>query len=253
MVTVPKHSTPDELTLELDGPKVTAEKFLKGIGAFLGLINAVAKNLSGSPKSVKWIVSVSSGSQRIHFRPESFTQDLPSNKLPELLYTIRSGIVALETSPERPLHFDDTALRSARELASVLRDEEELELISISTNGQRVPVTSRTLANVDSLFRTAFTDWGSIEGTVQVVSKKGKPLIQIYDDVLDKYIKCQVGDDTLREMLEVFEQRVSVFGLIRYDSAGNIKRIEVERFKAFASPDTIPTFADVRGIFRSVD
>ena len=101
--------------------------------------------------------------------------------------------MSIESNAERPRYFNDIALKKAKEIASTLSNEDELESIHVSFNGDRAPITSKTLANIDSLFKTAYEDWGSVEGTVQVVSKKrGKPRIQIYDDVADKYIKCLV-------------------------------------------------------------
>jgi hypothetical protein len=87
--------TPQELTFELDGPRITADTFRKAINAFLDVIDAVAQDISGSTRGVDWIVSVSSGSTRIHFRAASVKGGVPDAQIPYLLDTIQTGFYTL--------------------------------------------------------------------------------------------------------------------------------------------------------------
>ncbi|MBI4963042.1 MAG: hypothetical protein HY913_07195 [Desulfomonile tiedjei] len=242
------------LTLEIDGPKITADKFRKAFNAFLDLINEVARDFSGSKQTVRWIVSVSSGSANIHFQPESISPHFPPDQLPALLSCIESGVDTIETSSERPRHFSNFALKKARDVAEVIgSDGERLDSIKIRTESKIHRVTTKTLANVDSIFETVSKDWGSIEGRISEVSERGADHVYIKDRLLNRHIRCHVSQDMLNDMAPFWGRRANVTGFIRYDRDGEIKDIEVQEFEVFPEAHTLPRFEEVYGLFREAD
>jgi len=44
----------DRLTLEIDDPRITADKFAKGVHAFLNVIKEAAKDVSGKPEAISY-------------------------------------------------------------------------------------------------------------------------------------------------------------------------------------------------------
>ena len=54
--------TPTGLTLKLDGQHITADRFLKAVSSFVGLINEVSETVTGERGAFRWIVTVESGS-----------------------------------------------------------------------------------------------------------------------------------------------------------------------------------------------
>jgi hypothetical protein len=244
-----------ELTFEIDGPKITADELRRSFGAFLDVINEVAREVSGIPHSVDWIVSsVSTGSARIHLRAESISKILPTHKIPDLLDTIQIGFQIIEGTSTRPSHFNDSALRKVRELASIVNGGQDgPDSIIIRRDGQINSVTTKTLSNVDSFFGTESKDWGSIEGKLTGIFERGGYKLWVYDDLLRKNIPCQVPSELLEEVLKAFGKRVSVSGLIRYRRGGEINNIVIEDFEVFPDPRSLPGFDEVRGLFRSAD
>lgn len=242
------------LTFTITGSRIPADKFRAGINAFMSLIDEVVRDFSGSRHSVKWIISVSPGSAILHFRPESVSPRMPLEDLPIIIENIQSGLNTLETTSRRPPHFNDVALKKAKEIASITGDDGQgIEAIEISTNGRKNSITTKTLANVDSLFKTTSRDWGSIEGRITEVSERGERHVYIYDRLLDKSIRCLLTEDKLNEIAPHWGKWVNVSGFIRYFMGGEIKDIAVEDFQVFPDLHTLPSFEDVQGLFREVE
>lgn len=239
------------LTLEISGSRITADKFRKEVNAFLDAINEVVKDFSGASGHVRWIVTVSPGSAILHLRPETTTPRLPTRKMKKLMSVIHSGFEVIETTSTKPPHFNDVALSKAKEMASIV--DGGLESIKIRLNEETTTITDKTLRNVTSLLATTYKDWGTIEGTLEGIFKRGEYRIWIYDDLLNKEITCLVPSALRDEVLNAFEKRVSAFGLIHYRRGGEINSIEVENFEVLPDSESLPSFDQVYGIFRGMD
>jgi len=245
---------PNVLILEIDGPQITANKFRKGINAFLDVIDEVVKEMSGSKKAVRWIVSVNAGSLQVALEAQSVSKKLPPHEIPIVLEKIQNGLHMIEKGEKKPPYFNDTALLKARELASIANGKRrQIDSIKVRRNEQVARVTTKTLANVDSFFGTASTAWGSVEGRLSIISERGGLNITVYDDVSEKYIRCNVPEQILEDILAAYRKRVSVSGEIRYFPNGDIKDIAVENFELFPDPNTLPDFEDLFGMFRKAE
>jgi hypothetical protein len=199
-------------------------------------------------------VGVSSGSLQLRLEAQSVSRKFPASQIPVVLEAIQSGLHAIENGPKRPSYFNDTALANARELASITSGRRGgVDSIRIRRNGKLENVTTKTLANVDSLFGTASKAWGSVEGRLSVISERGGLNITIYDDVVEKYIHCNIPEEILGDILAAYRKRVSASGLIRYYPTGEIKNITVDDFEVFPDPSTLPDFEDLFGAFREAE
>jgi hypothetical protein len=240
------------LTLEIDGQRISAEKFARGVRAFLTLIEAVGKNVSGQPRGIRWLVEVRPGSANIDFIPEAVK--VTDDTLPRVLDEIILGVAHIESHAERPPNFSNSALRGVRELASILDGKEgELDQVRIWRNGKPSKVTPRSIANVDSLLGTSSKDWGTIEGRLSVLSERRGLRFAVYDPVTDKPTRCHFDEEIISEVVKAFGKRVSVCGLIRYRGDGEPLSIRVEEFHVFPERDGLPSVEDVRGILRRSD
>ncbi len=239
------------LTLEIGGPKITSDKFRRSINTFLDIIDEVVKDFAGSARSVKWIVSVRSGSAMIILKAESATPRFPSSKVPALLDVIQEGFDTIEKTATRPPYFSDSALKKAKDLASIV--DGEIDSIKVRRDDKISSVTPYTSANVGALFATGYKDWGSIEGEISEVSSRGANHVYIHDRLLNRHVRCHVTEDTLKEMAPYWGKRVCVTGYIRYYPNGETKDIDVESFEGFPDPHTLPGFDEVCGLFKDAD
>jgi hypothetical protein len=245
-----EHKEVERLTLEMDGPRITADKFRRGVNAFLDVLDEVVKDISGAKKHVQWIIGVRSGSLLIDLQPESTGPEFPSHRISFVLDAIQNGCDEIERGEKRPPHFSDLALSKMSDLASILHSKREgLDCIRLRRNGRTNQITVKTLANVDSILGAASKAWGSVDGWLSVVSDRGSLNISIYDDVSERYVKCLVPESLLDCILASYRKRISVSGLIRYHRSGIMKDILVEEFEVFPDPRTLPDLQDLFGIF----
>jgi len=230
----------NRLTLEIDGPQITAEKFEMGIRSFLDLIKEVAKSVSGHSKGIQWLIDVRPGSIKVDFLPKP--EKAPPDIVPSIVDTIASGIVSLESRDIRPPHFSDRALRNAQSLASILDGKEpDLDKVSVWIDERPNPVSTKTVAHVNSLLGVHSRDWGTIEGRLSVISERGGLRFVVYDQLTNKPIRCHFDEELIEEVIESFQQRVSVSGLIRYRGDGEPISIKVEKFFIFPKPEALPS------------
>ena len=220
--------------------------------SFLELANEVVNQMAGKPQAVDWLVSVEAGSVRVHMVPEP--RHLEPAKTIEAIQVIQTGLHALETGVEEwPAFFTDKALEAARDLALVLsRSEGELTKIKVGYNGRSESLSSRSIATVDALLKGQYTDYGTLEGRVQVISKRRSFRFSIDEDVTGRAINCYFPKEMFEEVLGSFaqEERVSISGMIAYRRDGKPVNITVEEFRLLRPKKDLPTFEDMLGILK---
>ena len=238
----------ERLTLRIEGAEIEAGKFELGVRAFLQLIRLVARDVSGAPHALRWLVDVRPGSAQIDYVPK------PLNVSPALvgpiLDAIMQGIAKLEAEPARPEHFSDAALKSARQLASIGNGGgSDLDRVTIRRGTQVTDVSTATIINVRTLMKIESKDEGTIEGRLEILSERRGFHTFVYDPVTDKPIRCRFEDDDIaNEAVRAFGRRVAVTGLIRYRATGEATSIEVEEFEVFPPDEELPHADAVRGI-----
>ena len=123
------------LTLDLEGPKITAERFRQAVDSFFSIVDEVSRQILGKGGQVRWIVSVEGGSIHLSAAPEA-TKPEVAVRIPHIARAVKSGIALISRRAERPPYFTDEALRRVRELASVPRAQQvETAQVSLASSG----------------------------------------------------------------------------------------------------------------------
>lgn len=240
-------SIPKPLTLKISGQRITADRFLKAVSAFVGLINDVADNVSGEHGAFRWIVSVESGSAIVHFRPEPRKASL--DYAPASIKAVNDGLDLVERRPERPRFWSDTALRKAKDLAEVLEvDDGSLDHVSVKLDRQQVEITRKLTAHVNDLIGADYTSLGTIEGRLRTVTEAGGVHFIVQDPLTHNSVRCYIEDEDVERYLGAFRKRVSVYGEIRYRKDGQAISITVREFRVLRESHELPTAKDVKGI-----
>ena len=242
----------NDVTLKIEGPKITAEKFRKAVDAFFDLITSVGKEIAKSDDSLRWVISVESGSAVIHARPESktgnpFFESRASSAIVE-------GIRFLEAEPdEQPSNFTDRTMEAVKDLAS-LRDRrgEFVSNVVVSLNGTSAQLTMRTAAAVDNLLGVQRTELGSVTGQLRSITDYGGVYFYIWDALTEHRIRCDISEEMLGTAMAAFRKRVAAFGLIHYDRKERPQRISVEEIHQFDT-ENLPSVNDVIGLFSRED
>src|SRR5689334_2372243 len=95
------------LTLYIVGERITADRFIRAVESFFGLINEVSQAVTGAPKDIEWIVSVKGGSIVLGAAGEA---KRPSVSVASVVNTAYTGLKQLQESakrPARPAHFTE--------------------------------------------------------------------------------------------------------------------------------------------------
>jgi hypothetical protein len=238
-----------DLTLEIAGMMVTAEKFLRGVEAFFGLVSEVTKRARPDRPRIEWLVQVRAGSNLVGLRAA------PGYPAPQtvdaVLRIVRDGIETLEDRSEDPPHFSALATKHLRNLGRIAStDDKDGTRVRVWVKQQRLDVTHKSVAHVTALLREVSIDYGSVEGRLQVASERRTLHFTVYEPVWDKPIRCDIPEHMLDDALRFFGKRIEVYGLVRYRRDGSPSSIKVEEIIPFPSRDKLPSAADVRGILK---
>ncbi len=239
-----KADIPTDLTLEIDGPNVTPERFLKAVRSFFAVVSEVATGVCGKKAGVRWTVSVKQGSNLICLNPVPGVSQAAIN---QVALSVQQGFGQLEEASVRPQFFSDKAIRNARELAEVGDDDTTVRLWIKKTPRN---VTKSIEANVAKLLISEHADYGSIEGRLQTVTERGGFHFVVYQMLWDEPIRCNVPPRLSDLALRNFGQRVEVYGTIKYRKDGQPVSIEADDIVPFPPSEQIPNFRDVHGILR---
>lgn len=238
-----------DLTLEIDGHNVTPEKFMRGVRAFFGLVTEVTRDLTGPQQFVHWVVQVKSGSNLIGLAPQQF--NVPPTVLDNIYSKIEDGIELIEHEATEPDGFLEGALKHVRELASVVgTDDNDDTKIRVWAKKRPVLVTHKAVAHVAALLNEQFEDFGTIEGRIHVISDQGALHVFVTEPIWNRRIRCYFDEEMLPLFLATFRKRVEVTGRIKYRRDGNPISISASALSEFPDTKDLPSFREMRGIFR---
>ena len=246
-----KRATTDKntLTLKLDGNEVTAEKFVKSVSAFVSIIRDVTESLSGEKNSIKWIVTVESGSTLLHFTPRSVKVNQEVVK--STIRAVTTGFREIEENAGRPSYWPDSALKSAKEIASIYNAEgKALDTIRVSSDDKSYSaVTSTTSVNVDTLVGTEKKAFGTIEGRLRTLTESGGIHVVIQDPITHANVRCFIEEPDTDKFMGAFRKRVSVYGEIRYGRDGHPLSVKASELRIMRDPAKLPSIEEITGIY----
>ncbi len=243
-----KQNTPKTIIVEIDGPRITAEKFTYGIRTFFKLIEDVALNITGKQKAIDWIVSVKPGSITLCATPES--SEISPEVVNETIAAIGYGIESISQKEIRPPHFSDNALEDLFNLGNLAGlGDQGIDKIRIKINGKQNELSPHTVAYVDKILGVSSEAYGTIDGKLLAINLHGTWKFSIYDEVTNKEIKCRFDEEMYDEVIAGIRKRVSVYGLIKYRRNGEPANVEIESFRIFPEDGELPKFKDMIGLF----
>lgn len=238
-----------DLTLEIDGHNVTPDKFLRGVRAFFGLVNEITRDLTGQQQFVHWVVQVKSASNLVGLAPQQF--NVPPTVLDTIYAKIEDGIESIENRATEPDGFPEGALKHVRELASVVGvDENDDTRVRVWTKKRAVLLTHRTVAHVAVFLSEQYEDFGTIEGRIHVISDQGALHVFVTEPVWNWRVRCYFDEVMLPLFMAAFRKRVEVKGRIKYRRDAKPISIDATAISEFPESNDLPSFREMRGIFR---
>ena len=243
-----KQNTQNTIIFEIDGSRITAEKFTHGIRTFFKLIEDVALDVTGKRKAIDWIVSVKPGSITLCATPES--TEMSTELVDETINAIGNGIESISQKEIRPPHFSDNALEDLYHLGDLVGlGDQGIDKIRIKINGKPNELSPHTVAYVDKILGVSSKAYGTIDGKLETIYLHGTRKFSIYDEITNKEIKCRFDEEMYDKVIAGIRKRVSVYGLIKYRRNGEPANVEIESFRIFPEDSELPKFKDMIGLF----
>jgi hypothetical protein len=229
-----------DLTLELDEAEVSVADFSQAFTHFVGLVREIARWAAPDKNPNAWSVQVYPGSAGVGLTPQTTTY--LAGERAAIRAQCLNGLRQLERG-EQPNTFSDKAIEHSRELAKmrsvrVWSDRETSYVIPSS-----VALHASEILDADS------ESHGSVDGTLEKLSVHGGCGFVIYDFLHGFSIKCEVGEDLLRQALALFGQRVEVLGLVHYRKDGRPASVKATKIIPFPKSEDIPSLDEMREIF----
>lgn len=235
---------PTDIGLYLDGKAVNDTRFLRAAGTFFRMAREVTSEVAGSRSAVDWLVRVAGGS--IDLGGVGVAKKASGAAYAALVAgALVAGFQAFEANGERPEHFNDEALRLARDLAAMRGPS--MAVVEVRGGGRTVPLTAQTVATVERLLAPAVETHGTLEGMLETISDHAQPYGVLYDQLTGAGVRCEFKKEAMRAAWACGGQRVAVTGMVKYRANGVPVSIDAEDVKSLEEKD-IPSYLDVRGI-----
>lgn len=237
----------DSLTIKVAGKAddyITADSFLDVVRETV----AILRDLDPSNHLVWRLKAASINSPLVMTfvaAPRPDAEEWPTNVSQSYLDMFRRLDRGAEPLPDTP----PKAMFRAKKLIDVLNDG-VAQITFSSPRADPVTPTQRvqaTVAEFERNRRDVYRDYTTLEGELNTVSVDGGSKFFIRDRVTGHRTQCVIPHDKLDAAKKFLERRVWVTGSVRY-KAGRPMLMEVESFDAMPDRDSLPQFADIKGI-----
>ncbi|MFH1891264.1 MAG: hypothetical protein ABIK83_01110 [Candidatus Zixiibacteriota bacterium] len=242
----------EPLVLKIEGSRITTAKFMQIVRNFTALLRNVTDELTEGQDSVTWLLSAEKGSQVFKASPEA--DETVVRNLELIPKTIYNGFGLIERGRRRPRGFSDAALKNADELASVIGNGDgEISKVTISYVKQAKDLSVKTSLHVKDILGEKRKEDGSVEGRVTVLSDRTRFNVYVDDVLTGHSVRCTARDVDEDVLIATFRKRIAATGTVHYRRDNTPVRIEVDSIRVLGGCDKLPSFDDVKGIFRQGD
>jgi hypothetical protein len=247
---------------ETDAPVV--EDALDEIRDLVDILHGVEAAMVGAPMTaIVWRLVNAQRSSPLAFEIEAFPKDYATNidRRVEIVKTEAArGLASLQARAERPPHFTNDVMRTARRALN--RVTNGISLASVDFGPELPParitpgIARAATRNVDLVLESPdrpYKELGSVEGYLQGVERDGfgRRVAHVVERVTGQLTKCvivgsalpEIESRPIRDILQC--QRVLVVGLVHFHGLGKIDRIDAHEFRFMRPRSQLPQIDDV--------
>ena len=223
---------------------ISVQKLSVVMASFNGLYKEVSKDLGVADVKDLLVNHYREGSLVIECSP-SLAEHTDPLEAERVNIAVLDGLEQLKKGT-RPRGFTNAALRHVARISSVAISDDITVVIG---NGIRSVKCAHTLESVAKhLVDIRTMSWGSVEGTIQMISTRGSPSFNLYEVLTDERIECHFRSNLIESVKESLENRVVVYGEI-HKKGDEFEYVKVEKIHRRPPSDELPGFDDIRGIF----
>lgn len=238
-----------DITLELDGSEITPVKFRKGVNAFVGLLEAITKSVCRDAPLVEWRMRVKAGSNLVG---ADAVEGANPNHVRRILALTGEGLEQFEIEGEVPPVYPDEAIKRIHELSTLTaKSAEDDTRVGVWVKRRRREITSAIRTATRAAIQAGFSEEGTVEGQLSILSDRKGVHFVIYEPVWDRPVRCTVPDALLETMMSLWRKRIAAHGMVHYRPDGLPARIEAEEIDPFPDDNELPSHDDVLGALRN--
>lgn len=239
------------ITLRVKGKKgaISFDTFLHVMNNSFDIIRDLDSAISEMPHgSMDWIVT------KVSFR--SLAMELsskPRNVEKDYGYQIVDGYVGglklLQKQEITPPYFSDSSLKKVQSIASRL-DNEGAESLEIKGNNKRsnvVEFSKKMQETTAKLIGHSYASYGSIEGTLEMISIHRQPRFNIYHNVLMRAVACTMPEELAEKVKGGLGRRVIATGMISYNAKDEPISVKLEDLEIIPIEDDLPSIEEFVG------
>lgn len=231
-------------TLEIDSNHIEPEVFLKATRAFYSLLETLTREVTDKP--VKWNIAVQKGSAGLAFTPER--KQLKPTESAKLARRYEKGLACIKNKQEFPEDYPLEAIKSFHAISEATK----VVPIGLWRNKNKTKIDEESYEHLNSLL-DKYEDYGAISGILKRVDSTRGKRITIVDRITGQKINCVVEDKLLHEALKLFEQRVEVYGDIKYSSQGVPMSIKAKEIIPIVQVGERIKLSELKGILKVQD
>lgn len=243
------------LMVDLDGPRITVERFMQAVNGILAVVSEVDREMSGRPgSSVRFVITdLRKRSAHLAAVAEPASDDVDVALVERILATSRRGLASLARSSARPSHFSDRAIEAASGIAKVI-EPGWVSNVGLRLGTERVAVSAEVAANAEQVVGERVRSLGSIEGRLGVISVHGRMRCVIYERLGGRAVRCYFPEQELPFLVSAFGRRVAANGIVWSNAEGEPVSVTLESagdLAVFPRDQDLPSADQVRGILNA--
>jgi hypothetical protein len=239
------------VTLRVKGEKgkILFDTFLYVMNNSFDILKDLDSAISVTPNgSLDWVVT------KVSFDSPLTMQITSKPKNPEQNFGVKvvneyvKGLKILGTEERTPPYFSESSLKKVRSIVSRLESEgaEPLEIQGNRKNNI-VEFNKKMQKNTAMLIGNSYKSYGSVEGTLEMISIHGKPRFNIYDNLILRAVNCNMPDTFREKVRENLGRRVIASGIVSYNAKDEPISVIIEDFEIIPIEENLPSIDEFIG------
>lgn len=235
-----------DLTLELNGECITPSVFKDSVSAFVGLLQELTSSVCGESRPIEWQMQVKAGSNLIGASASRGSDQSQVPAIRELAARCLQPRIRDDTAGD--LECPDAAREYVRKLARLRAEPETRVRLWVGSRPHEINLS--LVKSLQAVPRKRVGLPGTVEGRLSALHDRGDIYFEVREYVRDRPIKCVIKGDLVDKCKDLWRRRVTVRGIVHYDSNGMPTKVDVRDVEPLPRGDELPSHMDVLGILR---
>lgn len=238
-----------QLTMRINDKLLTLDMVSDAQRYLANILYEIDKTTSDNQKNtVNWIVTAAkSGSYSVTIEGLPKTKEITDSAIVAKLRDFKNGLIMLREEAKRPPYFSDKVLKNIKSLIALTKKGLPIDLFNEGFG--EIKLSNEIALNIEKIIGAIYESYGSVEGILNVLDLRDKPIFKITDSLNYETIECHFSRDDLEIAKKALEKRVYVYGLIFSRQDGIRIKINVDEIEIFPSENQLPSIEDIIGIW----